>query len=462
MFRETERSGKVMKLVGFILLSLLVTTQAYKLIYSQSYNLGLRDAAYSMKRYENSLVLVGPSTSPILNGTGTDFFALRVHFNNGSRMEDFGNNGVVRIDFDNAAGSRTDVATEVLVLVHLPYITHNEDRIIIIGESVVGPPPANLTFAAAMLYINGSIAPEFGTEGKALWDIESGTNDEAFFADFDKEKNIIMGGFANPTNTSGANQPFNCALLKVNNRDGKRITSFGTNGVVIIDHNGWDERCRSGVTVGNSFYVGGRAKPTSTDTNFRATLDKVDLDTGMFDASFGGYEYGFGRSVINGGNGSLDIIKTIVAKRQGGAIYSVGNWGGWDEGKSGRKAIILMKYAQNGGLDRNWMSGGISYILPPLNRSFDTYSMIEDARTGAIYVVGGLKLTAASSSPAVPFIANFATKTVYYPLVRNGSISSFYRSVYIWQDQAFPTYILVAGEVTYNTTSDVLLEKILL
>lgn len=463
-------------------------------VFQRMYDLqGNRDVAYSGKIYPglpDAFVVVGVSTTPPgPASTGLDFFALMVDTDEGDLKTSFGNNGFVKIDFGNVNGtSRTDVATEVVFL-------NQPHRIAVLGESVVSKTGSvNLTFAIAMLDSQGSLVPSFGNGGLGLYDIDSGSNDEIFFGDVDKYNNIISGGFANPTPTVGAGPAFNCALLKIN-QYGVRDLNWGQKGQVIIDFNGWDERCRAGLPLFDhdggieNYLVGGRSKPapgfnttlvngtlpnppvlnvpTHDQNNFRATMTNVRYSDGTFDASYGGDDFGFGRSVLNTNNGSFETIKLVeydrsahqsASNRHGhhgkhrGAI-ALGNWGGWDNGVSGNKAIGMLMWDENGKLDRSWGEGGIASIKPHRNggESYDVYA--HKIYKNKIYVVGGVKLTAASTSLARSIIARFHLSTglpdqsfgvggVYMTPQLEGSTSSLYKSLVVQGNTAY-----IAGEV---------------
>jgi hypothetical protein len=470
---------------------------------------GNRDIAYSGKVYpgvSDALVIAGVSTTPPGPGsTGLDFFALMVDTNNGDRKTSFGTNGFVKIDFGNINGtSRTDVATEVVFLTQ-PH------RIAVLGESVVSKIGAtNLSFAIAMIDSNGAPVTSFGTNGLALYDIDSGANDEIFFGDVDEQNNLLVGGFANPTPTTGAGPAFNCAVLKVN-QFGVRDVNWGQNGQVIIDFNGWDERCRAGLPMNNSigqtayYMIGGRSKPapgfnttlvngslpnppvlntpTHDQNNFRATMTNVVYRDGTFNPLFGAgdYDFGFGRKVINANNGSFETIKMIQASRgfsavmdndgihqtmnaADGDVISLGNWGGWDNGISGNKAIGLMKWNADGErLDRRWGNGGITSINPARfgGQSYDSYSLRPYRQH--IYVVGGVKATAASASPPRSIVARFwayngrpdltfGVNAVYLAPQLTNSTSSLYKSLDIVNHAAH-----IVGEVGVapSTSADV-------
>lgn len=380
-----------------------------KLIYAKSYDLhGQRDLAYSGKIVGNSnqYVMVGPTTQQTVAGTGIDFFALSIDKRNGNRMAGFGQNGLVTIDFDNVGGtSRTDVATEVLVL-------NNPYRIAVLGESVTSKTgPVNLTFSIAMLYANdGNLVQSFNNGGKALYDIDKGNNDEIFYGDVDEKTNeMIVGGFANPGTTVGAGPAFNCALLKID-QYGKRVSSFGQNGQVIIDFNGWDDRCRAGLSIKNSrgnlvgYTVGGRTKPaplpganaTDDQNNWRFSATMVD-ENGKFVQVFTDGINGFGRIAQNMNNGSFDAIKSVNINSR---TYTVGNWGGWDNGVSGNKGVAIVRWDEHG-IDNDYLA----VLEPKQGESFDVYGM---ARIGSyLYVSGGIKSSAASSAIPTGILIRF-------------------------------------------------------
>lgn len=465
-------------------------------IYQKMYDLqGNRDVAYSGKIYpglENAFIVVGVSTTPPGPGsTGLEFFALMVDTESGNRTSSFGIDGFTKIDFGNVGGtSRTDVATEVVFLT-------NPHRIAVLGESVVSKTGSvNLSFAIAMIDSEGNPVSSFGNNGLGLYDIETGANDEIFFGHVDDDNNIIAGGFANPTPAVGAGPAFNCAVLKVN-QFGARDVNWGTNGQLIIDFSGWDERCRASlplrdVTSGEwtKYMVGGRSKPapgynmsatppvlyppTADQTNFRATMTSIDYNVGQFTASYGGnetalnasyvgIEFGPGRSAINTYNGSFDTIKIIESDPSLGDatdIISLGNWGGWDYGVSGNKAIALIRWKPDGERDPTWGNDGITSITPYPSggQSFDVYSL--KAHYDKIYVVGGVKATAGSVSPPRSIIARFLLSTgavdldfydngVYVTPQIDGSTSSLYKSLVIEDDMMY-----ISGEVgVYPGTS---------
>lgn len=416
------------------------------IVYQKTYDFfGLRDVAYSGKitgQMGGQYVVVGPTTQQTSTGTGTDFFALSVNKNNGNRQPQFGQNGLVTIDFDNVNGtSRTDVATELLVLNH-------PNRIAVLGESVTSKTgPVNLTFSLAMLDgNNGALVQSFGNGGKVLSDVELGNNDEIMFGDVDSQNNMIVGGFANPVTQVGPNPPFNCALVKFFGHNGKRDTSFGQNGQVIIDFNGNDDRCRAGIAtkdhrgIFTGYMVGGRTKPapivgvnaTDNQNNWRFSATIVDAN-GDFVPDFTDGIHGYGRVSLNMNNGSYHAIRSVQIMNY---VYTIGNWGGWDNGVSGNQGIALLKWNRAHGIDTSYR--GVVY--PPVSGgSYDIYGLAYDGGL-YIYASGSIKSNAAASSlPQAVIIrflwtsgkldTRFGNGGIYRLPLPNGFIGSNLRSV---------------------------------
>jgi uncharacterized delta-60 repeat protein len=142
---------------------------------------------------------------------------------NGSLDTGFGTNGQSLIDL------RDDIAYSV--------VTQADGKILIAGTTTAQPAGVTGTsknYGVVRLNANGSRDTSFGTNGQALLDLGSNTDDDARSMVAQADGKILIAGTtaAQPPGATGTFSNYGVVRL---NADGSRDTSFGTNGQTLLD-----------------------------------------------------------------------------------------------------------------------------------------------------------------------------------------------------------------------------------
>lgn len=161
----------------------------------------------------------------IVAGISNSNFALARYNSDGSLDTTFGGDGKVTTDFSGA----TDSAKSVKI--------QSDGKIVVAGISHNG---SNNDFALARYNSDGSLDTSFGGNGKVTTDF-SGENDSGWSVGIQNDGKIVVAG----STYNGSDSDF--ALARYNS-DGSLDTTFGGDGKVTTDFNGYDD-------VGNAMVI---------------------------------------------------------------------------------------------------------------------------------------------------------------------------------------------------------------
>jgi hypothetical protein len=236
---------------------------------------GGRAAAYGVVNSDGKLYLAGPATNP---GTGLDFGLVCLDEDTGEPCISFGDaDGKVSVDFGNVNGSRTDVATCLVV-------QPQDGKIIVGGTANLGASAQNPNITAAFSRHDGTTGAldvgafgvgrdgAFNGAGTVVLDVApSGVNDEPFSgAVVSNGYGSVWTGFANPGQQTGAGPAFDTGTVQLRT-DGTPDPQFGglqgsLSGRQIAGAGpGFDDRSRA-LVIGEQdgdLYVIGRSRAPS-------------------------------------------------------------------------------------------------------------------------------------------------------------------------------------------------------
>ncbi|MEX1193127.1 MAG: T9SS type A sorting domain-containing protein [Brumimicrobium sp.] len=275
---------------------------------------------HDMITLENDgFLMIGQTDSP-------DSDILLAKYNSdGTLNEDFGNNGVSKIDL-SLGGNDLAFSAEILF----------DGKILLIGSTTT---VNGIEIALVRLGENGGFDSSFGNNGVAQY---SAGNNTWSFANNIKvlpDNSIIVGAY------TLSNGDYNVSLLKFTQGGGLDL-SFGDNGVFIFENlNTDDELTGMEVTDAGEIYT---TWITDNGVNKAAILMKLD-NTGALDNSFGS-------------SGTDGITEYFVAAEnyfndlkidENGKIIVVGHEGSGDD-----FAGIIIRYNADGLIDQSFATNG--------------------------------------------------------------------------------------------------------
>lgn len=194
--------------------------------------------AYAAEQQTDGKIVV---TGPLFDDKRYDFYVARFHMD-GKIDNNFGNHGIVLIDFANSYDTSWDLAIQ------------SDEKIVIVGTTYTG---SNQNMALARVDRTGKPDLSFGTNGLVQTDF-NGLADWAETVAINSDKQIVVGGFAE-LNTS--NQAFAVARYKVT---GALDPSFGNGGKVTTDFGpNYDVGSTVALQPDGKVVLAGLAQPTS-------------------------------------------------------------------------------------------------------------------------------------------------------------------------------------------------------
>jgi uncharacterized delta-60 repeat protein len=246
--------------------------------------------------------------------------------------------------------------------------------------------------AYASVLAAGDLDPTFGTGGKVTTDF-GGDFAEGRSVILQPDGKIVVAGFTNQT-TQGDDD---FALLRYNS-DGSLDTSFGINGIVTTDFNGYDTANRVMLQSDGKIVVAGQNFNFITDTTFGSddfALSRYNSD-GSLDTSFG-----INGQVITDVNGSSNSGYGSILQSDGKIVVVGDAYYDGSTTPTSTSDFSLSRYTSDGSLDTSFGTGGIvttNITTGDLDSSYDVaYSVVQQS-DGKIVVVGDATLFSGSYS----------------------------------------------------------------
>jgi uncharacterized delta-60 repeat protein len=293
----------------------------------------------------NGAILLAGSTEPTFASHGTDFALVRLN-RNGTIDTSFGKKGFVITDFSHAGDAIYDLAVQ------------DNGKILAVGKATVS---GNVRFAVARYLDDGSLDPNFSTDGKKNFGFGGGFN-IAFGVGVQDDGKIVMTGLAGFDENTGLPREYSTmARLR---RGGNFDLTFGSNGKVIAP----------------PYFEGGSDVSHSRNARPVIQSDGKIVVTGFYGCG------SFGVARYNGSDGSLDatfgdgglVIPNVVFQGIGCAgptenrriALDGGNiiFGGWaispDACNGQKNRIVLFRYDSAGDADATFGTNGVAEYTP--------------------------------------------------------------------------------------------------
>ncbi len=281
-------------------------------------NLGADDRGRAAVIDSNGKILVGGDSLV----TASDFAVARYN-SNGTLDTSFNSNGFVTTDFNNTAEPAMDITIDL------------NGKIVAAGFAHNG---TNYDFAVVRYNSDGSLDTSFNTNGMVTTDL--GGDDRISGVATYPNGNVIVVG------RTGSASDYDFAIVRYNN-DGTLDTTFGTNGVIIIDLGGTNDRARE-ITfdLNGKIVIVGRSNGTGSNDfvvmrfNDDGSPDTTFGTNGMVITNIGGNDRG--RAVVIDSSDRIIVLGT--SNSQGGNDFAV------------------IRYNIDGSLDTTFDTNGIAYI----------------------------------------------------------------------------------------------------
>jgi uncharacterized delta-60 repeat protein len=202
---------------------------------------------------------------------------------------------------------------------------------------VIGTTNANGSddFVVVRYKKNGTLDTSFGTGGKVLTDFGSGSEDITLGGIVEQNGKIVAVGFSNKLNN---NLDFATARY---NKDGSLDSSFGSGGMVLTDFGGGDAATGVISVGGGKLVVVGGASGDFAIVRYNKN--------GTLDTSFG-----TGGKVTTNLGGSNDTAEAVVQQSDGKIVVA-----GHSNAVNKAADFAVVRYNRNGSLDMSFGTGGM-------------------------------------------------------------------------------------------------------
>ncbi len=310
---------------------------------------------------DGKIVVAGYSTS-----TQTFFknFALARYDTTGSLDASFGTNGLVITDFASDFG---DYQIRSIII-------QPDGKIVAAGsfdDGAVGQ------FALARYNEDGSLDDSFGSDGKVLTNF-SPQIDRATSAVLQPDGKIIVGG-----QTDNISNDDNFALARYH-PDGGLDNSFGIDGQMTTDFNGFNDRIRSLALQPDGKIVAAGYSYMGTNSNWDFALARYD-DEGFLDESFGV------EGILQTAFGPSSDVVLDVALQEDGKIIAAG----WTKDNSGDDDFAISRYNSDGSLDEDFGTNG--QLTTDFGASGEFMTSVAIQPDGKIVAGGNIRIPGASN-----------------------------------------------------------------
>ena len=309
---------------------------------------GSFDRGYSVIMQGDKIVVAGYSDSG-----GSDNFAVVRYNTNGTLDNSFGTGGKLV----PAIGSGTnDVGQNVTV--------QADGKIVVAGYSGNG---SSANFAVVRYDANGSLDAGFGTGGKLATDIGNATEDQGNSVIMQGDK-IVVAGFS----TSGGSNNFAVVRYDTN---GTLDTGFGTDGKLVTDIGSGTNDFGNSVTVQDDKIVVAGYSDSGGSNNFAVVRYNTNgtLDT-TFDTD--------GKLVTDIGSSTNDVGRSVTVQADGKIVVA---------GTSDNNFAVV-RYNTDGSLDTsfgvgpavNTLGGAVAYTENAIAIALDASVAVFDADLAAL------------------------------------------------------------------------------
>lgn len=290
-------------------------------------NVGPRDGATAIAIQTDGKILAAGTTSTPL---GESDFLLGRYLSNGALDTTFGNGGLVRTEF----GITSEYATAIAI--------QPDGRIIVVGGVIDG---AGVDFGIARYLSDGTLDPDFGTNGLVVTDFD-GADDSAAAVALQANGKIVVVGSAEQAGPSGLLPDFAVARY---HEDGSLDASFDGDGKATTAILSWGDRARAvAVQADGRIVLAGFANIDATPTGSRFALVRYNGD-GSLDESFDGD----GR-VATQTSGSFAVLTSIALQADGKIVV-----GGFADTSKKMMNVAVARYGVDGSLDSSFGAGGL-------------------------------------------------------------------------------------------------------
>jgi uncharacterized delta-60 repeat protein len=283
---------------------------------------GSNSNAYGIALQSDGKIIVAGGA----NLTGSDDFGLVRYNTDGSLDTSFGTGGKVRTVF---SASNSEHATAIAI--------QSDGKIIAVGSANTS---GSYDFALARYNTDGSLDTGFGTGGKLVIDIGTGSADLPSAVALQGDGKIVAVGETNTANH------IDFAMVRCNT-NGSLDTSLGTTGIIVTDIGSDTADTAFAVTLQGDGKILVAGKSISTGYPDFALL-RYNTN-GSLDAGFGTG----GKVVTDIGSDTNDIASTMALQGDG-KILLAGRYGVGGANPD----VAVIRYNANGSLDAGFGTGG--------------------------------------------------------------------------------------------------------
>lgn len=311
----------------------------------------------------------------------------------------------------------------------------SDGKIIVAGFS---NPNGNNDFTMVRYTSAGVLDNFFGTNGKVTTDIGAGSSDFAQALQIQSDGKILLGGYSN---VNGEND---FTLVRYNS-NGKLDLSFGTNGKVITNVSANDFVYSMKVQPDGKIILAG----ASFNGNYDFSMVRYTSE-GVLDTSFGTS----GKVLTSIGTNTTDYGKSVEIQSDGKLVF-VGT-----SNSGSNNDIALVRYTSSGVIDSSFGTNG-KVITDVVTNTIDQATSVQIRTNGKILVAGYVN----SFNNDFLVMQYNSTGTLDTSFGTNGKVitdlgSSSKDTVYDLKIQNSGK-ILVAGATMISTTSDFALVRYL-
>ncbi len=225
------------------------------------------------------------------------------------------------------------------------------------GGSNADAGPVDLDIAVVRFNLNGTLDPTFGEGGVARIDLGAGAGtvrDNLWSVTRDSADRVVLFGSTKTAGRADADR----AVVRLT-ADGAVDTSFGTNGIQLLNIGNYSDNARGGLVQpdGKIVSTGYTSQPTGVgaQSSPRVVIQRLD-SAGVPDSTFGVGGVVNSTPFSNADGGEWGIAESYAVAMQGNRYVS-GGYG--RSAPSGPTNQIAFRYSSSGVLDPTWGNNGV-------------------------------------------------------------------------------------------------------